>query len=49
MGKKISYDELNQLANRAAKGFQKLGVKPGIHVGIYLPNTPHYLISFFRS
>lgn len=47
MGRKISYGELNQLANRAAKGFQKLGVKPGIHVGIYLPNTPHYLISFF--
>jgi long-chain acyl-CoA synthetase len=47
MGKKISYDELNQLANRAAKGFQKLGVKPGVHVGIYLPNTPHYLIGFF--
>jgi long-chain acyl-CoA synthetase len=47
MGKKISYEGLNLLANRAAKGFQKLGVKPGIHVGIYLPNTPHYLISFF--
>ncbi|MGB8609251.1 long-chain-fatty-acid--CoA ligase [Bradyrhizobium sp.] len=47
MGKKVSYDELNKLANRAASGFQKLGVKPGVHVGIYLPNTPHYLISFF--
>lgn len=40
MGKKVSYDELNKLANRAASGFQKLGVKPGVHVGIYLPNTP---------
>ena len=38
---------MNKLANRAASGFQKLGVKPGVHVGIYLPNTPHYLISFF--
>ena len=47
MGKKISYDELNDLANRAANGFQRLGVKPGVHVGIYLPNTPHYVISFF--
>jgi long-chain acyl-CoA synthetase len=47
MGKKVSYDELNKLANRAASGFQKLGVKPGVHVGIYLPNTPHYLICFF--
>jgi long-chain acyl-CoA synthetase len=47
MGRKISYSELNELANRAAKGFQELGVRPGIHVGLYLPNTPHYLISLF--
>jgi len=47
MGRKISYGELNDLANRAAHGFQELGVRPGIHVGLYLPNTPHYLISLF--
>jgi long-chain acyl-CoA synthetase len=47
MNKNISYRELNDLANRAAKGFQKLGVRPGVHVGLYLPNTPHYVISFF--
>jgi long-chain acyl-CoA synthetase len=47
MGRKISYRELNDLANRAALGFQKLGVKPGVHVGLYLANTPHYLISLF--
>jgi long-chain acyl-CoA synthetase len=44
---KILYRELNDLANRAAKGFQKLGVRPGVHVGLYLPNTPHYIIAFF--
>ncbi|HZY13039.1 MAG TPA: long-chain fatty acid--CoA ligase [Beijerinckiaceae bacterium] len=47
MGRRITYRELNDLANRAAKGFQNLGVKPGIHVGLYLPNTPHYVIAFF--
>jgi long-chain acyl-CoA synthetase len=47
MGKRISYRELDALASRAATGFQQLGVGPGIHVGLYLPNTPHYLISFF--
>lgn len=47
MGKKISYRELETLASRAAKGFQALGVGPGVHVGLYLPNTPHYPISFF--
>src|SRR6266403_3763421 len=47
MNKKISYRDLSHLTDRAAKGFQKLGVRPGIHVGLYLPNTPHYLIAFF--
>jgi long-chain acyl-CoA synthetase len=47
MGKRATYRELNALANRAAKGFQQLGVGPGVHVGLYLPNTPHYLVAFF--
>ena len=47
MGKRTSYAELDALANRAAAGFQKLGVQPGVHVGLFLPNTPHYIIAFF--
>ena len=47
MGKRTTYAELDALANRAAAGFQKLGVKPGVHVGLYLPNTPHYVVAFF--
>ena len=47
MGRKITYRDLDDLANRAASGLQKLGVKPGVHVGLYLPNTPHYLVSLF--
>ncbi len=49
MGKRTSYAELEALANRAAAGFQKLGVGPGVHVGLYLPNTPHYIIAFFGA
>jgi long-chain acyl-CoA synthetase len=47
MDKRISYAELEALANRAALGFQRLGVGRGVHVGLYLPNTPHYPIAFF--
>ena len=47
MNKRTSYEELDALANRAAAGLQKLGVGPGVHVGLYLPNTPHYVIAFF--
>ncbi|RYY86661.1 MAG: long-chain fatty acid--CoA ligase, partial [Comamonadaceae bacterium] len=47
MGKRISYREFGDLVDHAASGFQKLGVKPGVHVGLYLPNTPQYPIAFF--
>ncbi len=47
MGKRFTYRDLGDLVNRAAKGLQQLGVKPGIHVGLYLPNSPHYIITFF--
>jgi long-chain acyl-CoA synthetase len=47
MGRTLTYRELGELANRAAKGFQDLGVGPGVHVGLFMPNTPHYPIAFF--
>jgi long-chain acyl-CoA synthetase len=47
MGKRLTYRELKQQSERAAKGLQALGVGPGVHVGLYLPNTPHYVIAFF--
>ncbi|CEA04214.1 long-chain-fatty-acid--CoA ligase [Pseudomonas saudimassiliensis] len=46
LGHRLNYRQLNELVNRAACGFQRLGVKPGVHVGLYLPNTPHYVIAF---
>ncbi|MFC4259455.1 long-chain fatty acid--CoA ligase [Marinobacter lacisalsi] len=47
MGRSISYQDLNDLVSRAASGFQSMGVRPGVHVGLYLPNTPHGIIAFF--
>src|SRR4030095_13561218 len=47
MGKRLTYRELGDQVNRAARGLQKLGVRPGVHVGLYLPNTPHYIVAFF--
>jgi long-chain acyl-CoA synthetase len=47
MGRRIAYSELDGYVNKAAEGFQALGVKPGVHVGLFLPNSPHYLIAFF--
>jgi len=47
MGKTLTYNEVSALVDKAAAGFQKLGVGPGVRVGLFLPNTPHYVISFF--
>ena len=47
MGKRLNYRELGALVDRAAKGLQALGVRPGVHVGLFLPNTPHYLVALF--
>src|SRR5690554_3232410 len=46
LGRSITYRELDNLVSRAARGLQDLGVKPGVHVGLYLPNSPHCIISF---
>ena len=47
MGRQFSFNEIGHLVGRAARGLQDLGVGPGVHVGLYLANTPHYIISFF--
>ncbi|RZI95453.1 MAG: long-chain fatty acid--CoA ligase [Variovorax sp.] len=46
-GRDFSYAELASLSDRMAEGLQRLSVRPGMHVGLYLPNAPHYFISFF--
>ncbi len=47
LGLEITYKELQEYVNRAAKGFQKIGVKKGVRVGIFLPNCPQFIISYF--
>ena len=47
LGKVYTYAEIGKLVDRAAAGFQKLGVKKGVHVGLFLPNCPQHLICYF--
>jgi long-chain acyl-CoA synthetase len=47
LGRQSSYREIGQLVERAAKGFQALGVGKGVRVGLFLPNCPYYVICFF--
>ena len=47
LGRGWSYRQLGDLASRAARGLQNLGVKPGDRVGLCLPNTPYFPIFYF--
>ncbi len=47
LGKGYSYREIGVLVDRAARGFQALGVGPGSNVGLLLPNTPYFVICFY--
>ncbi len=46
-GRRTTYAELDDLADRFAAGLRKLGVKPGDRVSLLLPNTPHFFVAFF--
>ncbi|MBV8060837.1 MAG: long-chain fatty acid--CoA ligase [Alphaproteobacteria bacterium] len=47
MGSITTYKELASQVAHAAKGLQRMGVKKGDRVGMFLPNTPTYVILYF--
>ena len=47
LGKKYNWLEIHDLARKMAKGLQEQGVTKSHKVGIFLPNTPYFLISYF--
>jgi long-chain acyl-CoA synthetase len=47
MGKKTTYEELIDLVNRATYGLQKLGVKKGTKVGLFMPNISYFVIFYY--
>lgn len=49
MDRVYSYRELGDLANRAAKGLQSLGVAKGHKVGLFMPNCPAFPIFYFGA
>jgi long-chain acyl-CoA synthetase len=46
-GRKISYRELDGLANSFANALATLGVKKGDRVALYMTNRPEYIISLY--
>jgi long-chain acyl-CoA synthetase len=46
-GAVISYKEMNALTDHMAAALVELGVKKGDRVGIFMPNTPQFVIAYF--
>jgi long-chain acyl-CoA synthetase len=49
MGRKYSYGEMFAKIRRIACGLQAMGVRKGDRVGLYLPNTPHYVAAYYGA
>ncbi|MFB0875259.1 MULTISPECIES: long-chain fatty acid--CoA ligase [unclassified Sphingobium] len=49
MGRKFSYGDMMAQIRRIACGLQSMGVKKGDRVGLYLPNTPHYVAAYYGA
>ncbi len=46
-GAVINYREMNAITDRLAAGLSDLGVKKGDRVGIFIPNTPQFVMAYF--
>ncbi len=49
MGRRFSYGAMLEEIRRIACGLQKMGVQKGDRVGLYLPNTPHYVAAYYGA
>jgi long-chain acyl-CoA synthetase len=49
LGKSLTYREIAGLVERAAAGLQKLGVRKGSKVGLFMPNCPTFIIYYFAT
>jgi long-chain acyl-CoA synthetase len=46
-GAVISYKKMNEITDRIAGALISLGVKKGDRVGIFMPNTPQFIMAYF--
>ena len=46
-GAVISYKEMNEITDRIAAALVEMGVKKGDRVGIFMPNTPQFVMTYY--
>ncbi|HEX2940903.1 MAG TPA: AMP-binding protein [Rhodopila sp.] len=47
LGRRLSYRQADALIARAAAGFRRLGVRGGVRVALYMPNTAESVLCYF--
>ena len=47
LGKTMTYAQIGQLVERAAAGLQRLGVRKGTRVGLFLPNSATFVVYYY--
>ena len=46
LGRTMTYGDIGQMVDRAAAGLSKLGVARGAKVGLFLPNSPTFIVYY---
>ena len=47
--KRFTYAEVKALSDRAAKGLVAAGFKPGMKLGLFLPNCPWFVVFYYAG
>ncbi len=47
LGKTISYSEIARMVDATAAGLQQLGIGQGTRVGLFLPNSPTFIVYYY--
>ncbi len=49
MGRKYSYAKMAIMVRKVAAGLQARGIGKGDHIGMFLPNVPHYVAAYYGA
>ncbi|MEO8651184.1 MAG: long-chain fatty acid--CoA ligase [Hyphomicrobiaceae bacterium] len=49
LGRTITYGEMSRLVDRAAAGLAAIGVTKGTKVGLFLPNSPTFILFYYAT
>src|SRR5688572_21958653 len=48
-GMELSYAQIWMYSQRFAGGLRNLGIQPGQHIAVMIPNTPHFVIAYYGA